>query len=180
MFWRVDVAGDGSADRALCARVTPVQIRPLADCTNVAGTIAEWHWPEWVSASIDGTFEGLRERLASWTTPNGVPCILVAFQDAEPVGSVALVAHDMEEPERAFAGLTPWLSGLFVVQHARRRGAGSALVAACEQRAELLGYDILYLYTGMAESFYVQHGWETIAVADYDSDEVAVMRRLLC
>jgi GNAT superfamily N-acetyltransferase len=146
---------------------------------TAAATIAEWHWPEWVSASIDGTCDGLRERLGSWTERNSVPCILVAFQADEPVGSVALVSHDMDEPEPRFAGLTPWLSGLFVVPHMRRQGAGSALVAACEQRAELLGYSNLYLYTGTAEDFYVQRGWETIAEADYDGDEVAVMRRTL-
>jgi hypothetical protein len=40
----------------------------------------------------------------------------------------------MDEPGPAFAGVTPWLSGLFVVLHARRQGAGSALVIACERR----------------------------------------------
>jgi GNAT superfamily N-acetyltransferase len=159
--------------------VVPIQVRPLADSPSIAATIAEWHWPEWVSASIDGTFDGLRERLGSWTAPNGLPSILVAFQDDEPVGSVALVSHDMDEPQPRFAGLTPWLSGLFVVPHARRQGAGSALVVACERRAQLLGYSSLYLYTGAGENFYALRGWETIGEADYDGDEIAVMRTTL-
>jgi GNAT superfamily N-acetyltransferase len=167
--------GDRNGQYALA----PIKIRPLADSPTVAATIAEWHWPEWVSASIDGTFDGLRERLGSWTERNGVPCILVAFQSDEPVGSVALVSHDMDEPEPRFAALTPWLGGLFVVPHARRQGAGSALVVACERQAALLGYTSLYLYTGTAEHFYAQRGWETIAEAEYDGDEVAVMRTTL-
>ena len=159
--------------------LAPIKIRPLADVPTVAATIAEWHWPEWVSASIDGTCDGLRERFGSWTGRNGVPCILVAFQSDEPVGSVALVSHDMEEPEPRFAGLTPWLSGLFVVPYMRRQGAGSALVVSCERRATLLGYSSLYLYTGTAEHFYAQRGWETIAEAAYDGDQVAIMRTTL-
>jgi GNAT superfamily N-acetyltransferase len=165
-------------ERALCARVVPIEIRPLADCPSVPATLAEWHWPEWVSASTDGTLAGLRERLASWTT-SSVPCILVAFRDDEPVGSVALLSHDMEEPEPRFAALTPWLSGLFVVPRARRQGAGSALVVACERRAKSLGHDSLFLYTGAAERFYAGRGWETIGRAKYDGDEVAVMRATL-
>ena len=85
----------------------------------------------------------------------------------------------MEEPEPRFAGLTPWLSGLFVVPYMRRQGAGSALVVSCERRATLLGYSSLYLYTGTAEHFYAQRGWETIAEAAYDGDEVAIMRTTL-
>ena len=85
----------------------------------------------------------------------------------------------MDEPEPTFAGLAPWLSGLFVVRHTRRQGVGSALVVACERRVELLGYSRLYLYTGAAESFYAQRGWETIAEAEYDGGEVAVMRKML-
>ena len=108
-----------------------------------------------------------------------MPCILVALQDDEPVGSVALVPHDMDEPQPRFAGLTPWLSGLFVVSHERRQGVGSALVVACERRAESLGYTNLYLYTAAREDFYAQRGWETIAEADHDGDEVAVMRTTL-
>jgi GNAT superfamily N-acetyltransferase len=176
----VTIVGAASTpERASCARVMPVKIRPLADSPGVAAAIAEWHWPEWIGASIDGTLDGLRQRLGSWTARNGLPCILVAFQADEPVGSVALVSHDMDEPEPTFAGLTPWLSGLFVVPHARRQGAGSALVVVCERRAERLGYSSLYLYTGAAEGFYTQRGWETIAEPEYDGVEVAVMRTML-
>jgi N-acetylglutamate synthase-like GNAT family acetyltransferase len=85
----------------------------------------------------------------------------------------------MEEPEPRFAGLTPWLSGLFVVPYMRRQGAGSALVVACERRATLLGYSSSYLYTGANENFYAQRGWETVAEADYDGAQVAVMRTVL-
>jgi GNAT superfamily N-acetyltransferase len=159
--------------------VLPIDIRSLADRPSVAATIAEWHWPDWISASIDGTLQGLGTRLASWTTADGVPCILVAYQDDDPIGSVALVSHDMDEPHPSFAGLTPWLSGLFVVPHARRQGAGSALVAACEGLAKSLGYDDLYLYTETAENFYAQLGWLTIAHTDYDGEEVAIMRATL-
>ena len=156
-----------------------IEIRELADCVDVAARIAEWHWSEWGPFAIDGTVDGLGQRLASWTNRDGVPCILVAFEDDEPVGSVSLVSHDMDDPEPRFVGLTPWLSGLFVVPDARRLGAGSALVTACERRAVLLGYVDLYLYTESAEGFYQRLGWETIAEADYEDTTVKVMRKTL-
>jgi N-acetylglutamate synthase-like GNAT family acetyltransferase len=82
----------------------------------------------------------------------------------------------MDDPPPQFAALTPWLSGLFVIPQARRQGIGAALVTACERRAAVLGYTSLYLYTGTAEHFYAHRGWETIVEAEYDGDEVAVMR----
>jgi GNAT superfamily N-acetyltransferase len=156
-----------------------IEIRELAECSEVAANIAEWHWPEWEPGSPDGTIDGLRRMLASWTAPHGVPCIFVAFQGDEPVGSVALVSHDMEQPEQRFVGLTPWLSGLFVIPDARRQGAGAALVTACQRRAELLGFANLYLYTQTAEGFYERLDWATFAEADYEDDVVKVMRTSL-
>ena len=156
-----------------------IEVRELAECVDVAATIAAWHWPEWHSASLDGTVDGLRRLLASWINRDGVPCIFVAYRDGEPVGSVALVSHDMEAPEPRFVGLTPWLSGLFVVPEARRLGAGSALVLACQRRAAVLGYGDLYLYTQAAEGFYQRLDWETIAEADFEDTIVKVMRTKL-
>lgn len=156
-----------------------IEIRDLAECPEAAADIAAWHWPEWEPGSPDGTIDGLRDMLASWTNRHGVPCIFVAFRDDAPVGSVALVAHDMEAPEPRYAGLTPWLSGLFVIPDARRRGAGSALVAVCQRRAASLGHAGLYLYTQTAEGFYQRLAWETVAEADYEGEAVTVMRRSL-
>src|SRR5438128_10446645 len=96
-----------------------IEIRDLADCPEVAATIAAWHWPEWAGGSPDGTLAGLRRLLASWTHRDRLPCIFVAFRADTPVGSVALVPHDMEAPEQRFVDLTPCASGRRVIAIAR-------------------------------------------------------------
>ena len=156
-----------------------IAIRDLADCIESVEQIAEWQWSEWGPFADDGTLDGLRKRLSSWTNMRGVPNIFVAFDGEAGLGSVALVAHDMVEPELRFATLNPWLSGLLVNPDMRRRGVGAALVAACERRAALLGFTELYLYTSTAEAFYERLGWQTIAEAAYEGASVAVMRRRL-
>jgi GNAT superfamily N-acetyltransferase len=153
------------------------EIRELADCPEVAPTIAAWHWPEWAGGSPDGTLAGLQRLFASWIHRDGLPCIFVAFQADSPIGSVALVPHDMEAPESRLASLTPWLSGLYVIPDARREGAGSSLVVACEHRAASLGYSDLFLYTQTAEDFYLRRGWVTIANTDYEAEAIVVMQR---
>ena len=105
--------------------------------------------------------------------------MFVAFADERPVGSVSLVDHDMEQPAAELAALSPWLSGLFVVPSMRRRGVGSRLVKACEESAERLGNQALFLYTQLGRDFYERLGWKLRFKTRYEDDFVSVMARSL-
>jgi GNAT superfamily N-acetyltransferase len=52
-----------------------------------------------------------------------------------------LVAHDMDTR----MDLSPWLAGVFVAPHHRRRGVGAALVQRIIDEATGLGVEQLYL-----------------------------------
>jgi predicted N-acetyltransferase YhbS len=138
-------------------------------------TIAAWHWAEWGHTDPGGSLErwtaGLRGRVGRHV----IPTILVAFAGAEPVGSVALVEYDMS----IWRQYSPWLSGMYVVAEHRGRGIGSALLAACEEEAALLGVETLYLYTHSAEDFYRRYEWNVVARDAYGAETVAIMSKPL-
>ena len=70
-------------------------------------------------------------------------------------------------------------SGLFVVPSMRRRGVGSRLVKACEESAERLGNQVLFLYTQRGRDFYERLGWKLRFKTRYEDDLVSVMARSL-
>jgi len=148
-----------------------MSILSMADRVELIPVVARWHWDEWGGGDPGGSLEawtqGLRRRLQRDRIPMG----WVAMLGREPVGSVALIDHDMATHRE----LSPWLSGLFVVPDRRAEGVGSALTAHCEAAAAELGVGFLYLYASTAEDFYRRRGWEVVAREPYDREEVAVM-----
>ncbi len=161
--------GDTEEDPGL---VRALRIVPLATRAELVPVVARWHWDAWghgdPSGSLEAWTDGLRGRLGT----DGIPISWVALFDERPVGSVALIENDMAtHPE-----LSPWLSGLYVVDDARGRGIGSALTEHCESAAAALGCRALYLYTTRAEGLYRQRGWEPFARERYGSEDVVVMR----
>jgi GNAT superfamily N-acetyltransferase len=102
-----------------------------------------------------------------------MPRTLVLLADDEPVGTASLTAHDLDErPD-----LTPWLAGVFVVPHARRKGHAARLVAAIEQEAGAASIWTLWLYTNTAESIYARAGWQTVETVQHNGKPFALMRR---
>jgi GNAT superfamily N-acetyltransferase len=151
-----------------------IRIETVADHLDLVPTIARWHWEEWGHADPDGSLAAWTAGLRRRTRRNQVPTTFVAFEAGTPVGSVTLVENDM--PDRAeFAELTPWVAGTYVVESARGRGVGTALMHHAVEEARRMDLERLYLYTSTAETFYEKLGWTTIARAQYEGDDVAVM-----
>lgn len=114
---------------------------------------------------------GLRELLHG----DGFECSLVARIDAEPVGSVLFVRHELEPAH----DLTPWLAGLVVAKNFRGQGIGAALVRAVEAHARVAGANRLYLYTWQARDFYAALGWEAVETVAQDGEPMLLMMRKL-
>ena len=98
---------------------------------------------------------------------------LVAFEDDELVGTVCLKTHDMDnKPD-----LSPWLAGLYVKESWRKKGVGSTLVKAIEQKAVELGINHLFLYTPESANFYSNLGWSVIKKENYHKVPVTIMEK---
>lgn len=157
------------------------RVHLLADRPRDAEAIAGWHFGEWGPYSPGETLEQGRRRLLGWSERDRIPLTLVAVVGGGPAGSASVVEHDMEQPPPELAGLSPWVSGVYVVPEHRKEGLGPALVGGCEEKVRDLGHDILYLYTSpvTAVKFYEPMGWSTFARLVYEGEDVVVMRKSL-
>jgi GNAT superfamily N-acetyltransferase len=153
----------------------------LADHVEFAPTIARWHFDEWPPADPDVTVEDVVRRLSTWANRSSMPLTYVAVERGEPLGSASLVVHDMAPPAPGCEGLTPWLSGVYVVPERRGTGLGPPVVGACESMATRLGYPEIYLFTGerTAQRFYLPMGWRIVDVVPYQGRSVTVMAKSL-
>ncbi len=112
-------------------------------------------WPGWYGPGGEGDADAdlrVRSRL------EGVPFGVVATEDGRVLGGAALAgtSYGVEEGEG------PWLEGLLVAPEARRRGAGSALVAACEAQAWRNGAQCVFATTVAARGLLLRRGWRPL------------------
>lgn len=140
------------------ALMMPIPISPLADHPGFAPTIVQWLLDHWRFALPDDTFDARMARLKAHMRGDGLPMAWVAHHGDEPLGTVALRPHDLEDrPD-----ITPWLGGLFVSPSARGQGLGRALCLAAEQQAWRLGIGTLHLFTLNQQAWYAAQGWQAL------------------
>ena len=153
-----------------------MDIQYLGDHRETIPVLAAWIYDEW-SYLYPGTtlqdFEGLfLERI----NKKSLPLTLVALEAGEPVGTASLKAFDMETRN----DLTPWLTSLHVAEPWRRRGIGSSLVKAIEQKAVELEIRKLFLFStdaALAVPFYSRLGWTVKEETVYHSHPVIIMEK---
>ncbi len=151
-----------------------VSVELLADHMALSRVIGKWHWDEWGAEDPGGSAELWAHALVAQAGRGQVPTFWVALLDESPIGSVALVEHDMDTRE----DLTPWLGGLYVTPGFRRRGVGGRLIQTCESAAAALGYRTLYLHT-VVPDYYARFGWVALWDEHYEGSHVVVMARVL-
>jgi GNAT superfamily N-acetyltransferase len=138
-------------------------ITTLADRPDLVFTVGRWLWDttyrrrglpmSWGLSALEG-------HLGAGT----IPATLVVLDRGEPLGALALVAHEPGDIYRAEQ--SPWMSDLFVVPQARGRGLGSMLLRAGERYARALGFPRVYTrVTGHADWFLAQ-GWSPLRVTE--------------
>jgi N-acetylglutamate synthase-like GNAT family acetyltransferase len=150
-----------------------MQIKYLADCPDCLPVLARWHHQEWLCYNPGDSLAKRIERMREHLGRRRVPTTFVALSDTDgqPLGSAALVAHDMSTR----MDLTPWLASVFVAPEYRRRGIASALVRRVVQEAADLGVPRLFLFTPDQQNLYARLGWQTIERAQYMGEAVVVM-----
>lgn len=144
----------------MSSTTTPLRIEQLAERHDLLATVAEWIYQQWWTTAPGESVVTLAARLQAHLIHDHIPLTLVASTGYQAVGTVTLLAHDVDtEP---WPELSPWLAALYVVPGYRHRGIGRALVNAAEARATVLGVRELYLSTKGREVFYTYLGWRTV------------------
>src|SRR5256886_11726335 len=120
-----------------------VRISYLIEHPEYIAQLAQWLFEQWDSILGEKTPEARIEKLRAHMNRDELPIAWVAHANGQLFGTAALRVHDLEGRE----DLTPWLGGVFVGSHFRRRGIGAALCATVEETAHALMIETLYLLT---------------------------------
>src|SRR5436305_8922105 len=117
-----------------------VQISYLIEHPEYIPQLAQWLFEQWDSILGEETLEFRIKKLKAHMNRDKLPIAWVAHANGQLLGTAALRVHDLEGRE----DLTPWLGGVFVGSHFRRRGIGAALCATVEDEARLRASQTLY------------------------------------
>jgi len=131
----------------------------LADEPNAAITVAQWYFDEWCKDTGRHRFEFVQEQVSAAINRDQAPLIVLAKESDTLLGSAELKIREMDAyPQYEF-----WLGGVYVVEPARGKGIGSALVKEVIKRAKELEIEKLYLQTeNLSGGLYTEHGFEPI------------------
>jgi len=151
----------------------PMRIVSLIDELDLVEPLAQLHHDEWSAVSPFKTVEQHMTKLRARIGPDPVPATFVLVMEGAVAGSVSLLRRDDIDDVRP--DLTPWLASLIVAPGHRSHGLGRALVQYCVDRARLLGYPALYLYTDSHAGYYSRLGWLALEERQSRGAQVTVM-----
>ena len=120
--------------------------------------LAQWLFEQWDSILGEKTREARIKKLNAHMNRDKLPIVWVAHANGQLLGTASLRVHDLEGRE----DLTPWLGGVFVGSHFRRRGIGVALCATVENAARSRGIQTLHLFTLDKQAWYSRLGWSVL------------------
>jgi predicted N-acetyltransferase YhbS len=152
-----------------------VHIGYLSDRPELIDALALGLLDEYREILPEETLETRRAKLRAHLNREALPIAWVAHDGDEAIGTAALRVCDLEGYER----LTPWLGGVYVFPRHRRRGIGSALCAAVEEKARAMGFGRLYLFTLDQQRLYARLGWASFEWAHWRGRESDVMVKRL-
>lgn len=118
-------------------------------------TVAHRIWAAWWQpAGYPSEYISTRLRENMEQAP--IPFALIAHDGERFLGTSSVIAADLDERPH----LTPWVAAVWVEEHARRRGVGSALVGRATEDCFALGIGRVYLCARpRMMPFYAGLGW---------------------
>jgi len=149
-----------------------VDIREAPDCIDL---LASWHYQEWSSLYPDETEEDFAAELRKCLQQAAVPTTFIALVQGEPVGSISLLARDMDIDEP----WGPWLANFYVRPGYRRGGIGRKLIEQLLAHGRRNGIEGLCLFTPHTRKYYERLGWQTVRTTEYQGEIVDIMYRAL-
>lgn len=153
-----------------------VKIVLLADRPDTARALERWFveaWPLWYGPGGPGN---AHKDIAAARQRDALPLCVVAMGADDTLLGAATLKTDSLGSE---LGVGPWLAAWLVHPAHRRRGVGTALVAAIEAQAARLGFDALYITTGLADGMLKRRGWEPFGAAQAPGGPIPIHYRRL-
>lgn len=154
----------------------PIDIDPAYAHAPWLPRLAAWHHQEW--QHLNPPDYRLEDRLAEYALVRPdvrIPAMWIAHTHGEPLGSVRLVDHDMDNRRE----LGPWMASLYVHPDHRGRGIASALIRYLENQARAWQIPEIFLFTEHDAAFYARRGWIVRAQERYRDQDVTIMVRQL-
>ncbi len=135
---------------------TEFQIVPLADAVATIPLLTRLFIEEWGPYyGPDGPGDAEKD-LHESCNRDDLPVAFVALDDD---GTVLGTAALKKESVGSELGLGPWLAAFYVPIEHRKRGIGSALVEAIENKARSFGFESIFVSTDAAENIIQRRGW---------------------
>lgn len=149
-----------------------MRIKLLADYRHRIAEIAALLHAEWGDLAPWAVQADIERRFAGQLHTAQAPFTLVALADSgELLGTASVKLFELpDHPDKVH-----WLGEVFIPRERRGQGIGSALVRACIAQSRALGLPALYLYTPDQQALYARFGWQEIAGAVVNGEEVSIM-----
>ena len=151
-----------------------IRIVHLLDAPAALPILVKWfigEWTPWYGPAGDGDAQA---DLAACAARDALPlCLVVLNEGSELLGTASL----RPESVGSELGVGPWLAAFLVGENERRRGVGTALVAAIEGEARRLGYEAIYTSTDSADGIVRRLGWQPFGASESLRGPVAVYRQ---
>ena len=150
-----------------------VRISYLIEHPEYIPQLAQWLWEHWGPILGEKTPEARIKKLKAHLNRDKLPIAWVAHANGQLLGTAALRVHDLKGRD----DLTPWLGGVFVGSHFRRRGVGAALCATVEDAARLQGIEALYLFTLDKQAWFSRLGWTVLGLCIWQQRSGEIMSK---
>ena len=126
--------------------------------------------------SPDTSLEKVIKRFEEHLNDQQLPLTLVAFLDYKPIGMCSLRVNDGIRED-----LSPWLGSLVVHPEYQRQGIAVKLIDAIKQKAKLLNFKELFLFTfdPTLPEYYAKLGWIDIGIDNFQNKKVTLMKVML-
>lgn len=133
--------------------------RYLHDIPELEPLIAQWFLQEWPSHYGYSGNGDVWQDIAAYRQRAGVGMGIVAFENNQPCGFIALKSERFLPNNPAF----PWVGAAFVIPEKRNQGLGQYLFEQLELIIDKRQYPHIFCATAVADSLLIRCGWQLSA-----------------
>lgn len=148
-----------------------MKILNLSEMPGAIDQLACWHYAEWGNLYPHESLEDFKSELGKCISLDIVPATFIAVDNGEAIGSISVLARDMdiEEP------WGPWLANFYVKPESRSSGVGQQLIETLLAYCAANAIEHLYLFTPSTRQYYERLGWRVLRVVEYHGQTVDIM-----